>query len=93
MLRRNKMSDLSTMCFRTLLHKREESTEWLKVRGYLDKIHTLFMLMRTTQAAISTRAQIDEMLSILHASAVKNNDFEAIGKCEVLSRQLCEDWK
>jgi hypothetical protein len=87
------MSDLTTMNFRSLLIKRKESTEWLKVRGYIEKIHTLFMLLRTTQAAIETRAQIDEMLSILHASAVKNGDLEALGKCEIISKQLCTEWK
>lgn len=84
------MSDLSTIHFRSFLAHREEVAKDLEVSEFwkkLEHIATLFMALRKI---ILVRGCVDEMLKVLHESAVKNNDFEAIGKVEIICKQMKE---
>lgn len=84
------MSDLSTIQFNTFLIKRIELKDDLEVADFAKNLKTLVILMQTSHNLISMSNLVNEMLRILHKSAKRNNDNQALMEVEILSAKALE---
>lgn len=87
------MSDILNVNFHSLIVQRVELRNNLKISGFTDKLALLSQFLIACDTLAKNSDKIDSMLIILKQSAVKNNDFEALGKIEIISREILETIK
>jgi hypothetical protein len=87
------MTDIKSIHFRSFLIKREEVRQDQKIQEYHDKIQVLGTLLVSLSKISLVGASVDEMLKLLHASAVKNNDLETLIQCELICKNMNEQLK
>jgi len=76
--------------FQTLMNfRRDGAAKYAKVE-YLSDIQRVANALRAMEAMIKASPILNDVLETLYASAVKNNDQEAIQKVEALCKQFME---
>ena len=85
------MSDLNSIRFNTFMCKRLELKDDLEIKNYVETLRTVSAFALSANKMVKCSGIVNEMLAILHKSAVKNNDAYALGLCEKLAADLLEE--
>lgn len=84
------MSDLTEINFRTFVTKRAEVRKNTGIKGIHQSMQNVAMVLISLNQIASVGDAVDEMLKVLHDSAKKNNDVDALAECEVICQRISE---
>jgi len=87
------MSDFSKIHFNSLMTKRIEAQQDQQIKDFKVHVNSLITLLSASKLLMSTSEKMNQVLRVLHDSAMFNKDFEAIAMTEVLCKQILESMK